>query len=152
MQYRFVDEIVTLELGDRPRIEIRKTFDPLDDALSGPSGRARVPGALVLELLAMTGGHLIFQRLGATRVPVLLKAREVRFDGEVPSGRALRAVAQLLGLAEVSPTVTTAEARAEVYADDRMMASGRLFYACADVPGIDLARYTVDMGGMGRGR
>ena len=141
MRYRFVDEIVKLELGDQPRIEIRKTFDPQDDALSGPGGRGRVPSALVLELLAMTGGHLIFHRLGATRVPILLKAREVRFDGEVPSGRALRAVAQLSGLAEVSPTLTTAEAVAEVYTDDRMIASGRLFYACANVPGIDLVRY-----------
>jgi hypothetical protein len=141
MRYRFVDEIVTLELGDRPRIEIRKTFDPMDDALSGPTGRACVPAALVLELLAMTGGHLIFHRLGATRVPVLLKARDVRFDADVPSGRPLRATAQLSGLAEVSPTLTTAETVAEVYANDRIMASGRLFYACASVPGIDLARY-----------
>ena len=141
MRYRFVDEIVTLELGAEPRIEIRKTFDPMDDALSGPAGRGCVPGALILELLAMTGGHLIFHRLGATRVPILLKARDVRFEGDAPSGMALRAVAQLAGLAEVSPTLTTAEAVAEVYANERMMASGRLFYACASVPGIDLARY-----------
>jgi hypothetical protein len=141
MRYRFVDEILHLELGDTPRIAIGKTFDPADDALSGPAGRGRVPPALVLELLAMTGGHLIFRHLGAVRLPVLLKARDVRFDGDVPSGQTLRAVAELLGSSDLSETVTVAETRAAVFAGDRTLASGRLFYACASVPGVDLRMY-----------
>jgi hypothetical protein len=38
MRYRFVDRVVSLELGDSPRIEVVKTFDFADDALTGPEG------------------------------------------------------------------------------------------------------------------
>jgi hypothetical protein len=81
MRYRFVDEILTLELGARPRIEVAKTFAPGDDACSGPLGPDRVPNSLLLELLAMTGGHLVFRHGAARRLPLLLKVPEIRFEG-----------------------------------------------------------------------
>jgi len=67
MRYRFIDKITSLTLDGDPRIEVAKTFDAGDDAFSGPSGQARVPESLLLELMAMTGGHLVFRHLGENR-------------------------------------------------------------------------------------
>jgi hypothetical protein len=140
MRYRFVDEVLALDLGARPRIEVAKTFAPGDDALSGPLGPTRVPNALVLELLAMTGGHLAFRHGGARRLPLLLKVPECRFDGAARAGARLRAVASLEGTSTLSEDAGMAEVRAEVFSDDATrLASGRLLYLCVAVPGVDLA-------------
>jgi len=138
MRYRFVDEIVSLDLGPAARIEIRKTFPPGDDALSGPAGPDRVPDSLVLELLAMAGGHLIFRRLGETRLPLLLKAREACFDGCARPGVPLRAVAELIASAPASDGAMLAETRGAVYAGTEQIARGQLLYLCVSVPGVDL--------------
>src|SRR2546422_6167105 len=63
MRYRFIYKVVSLALDGRPRIEVEKTFHGDDDAFTGPSGPARVPASLLLELMAMTGGHLVFHHL-----------------------------------------------------------------------------------------
>src|SRR5437899_8851622 len=80
MRYRFIDKVVSLALDGRPRIEVEKTFHGDDDAFTGPSGPARVPASLLLELMAMTGGHLVFHHLGGNRLPLLLKVPECRFE------------------------------------------------------------------------
>src|SRR6266516_1612673 len=102
MRYRFVDEVLALDLGAAPRIEVAKTFAPGDDAFSGPLGRDRVPNSLLLELMAMTGGHLAFQYGGAQRLPLLLKVPECRFEGAARPGVRLRAVARLEGTSRLS--------------------------------------------------
>ncbi len=139
MKYRFVDEIVSLDLGEAPRIEVRKTFAAGDDALSGPAGPRRVPNSLILELMAMAGGHLIFRHLDASRLPLLLKVHECRFEGRVGPDVPLRAVAELAGISAASELAQTAEARSEVFAGEARIASGRLLYLCVSVPGVKLA-------------
>src|SRR5207237_3945062 len=102
MRYRFIDEVLSLDLGARPRIEVVKTFAVGDDALSGPLGPDRVPNALILEFLAMTGGHLAFRHGGARRLPLLLKVPECRFEQPARAGDRLRAIAQLDGPSPLS--------------------------------------------------
>jgi len=143
MRYRFVDEVLALDLGAHPRIEVAKTFAP-GDAFSGPLGPDRLPNALVLELLAMTGGHLAFRHGGARRVPLLLKVPECRFEGVARAGQRLRAVASLEGTSTLSEDAGMAEARAEVFAGDTRVAAGRLLYLCVAVPGVALAAFPDD--------
>jgi hypothetical protein len=137
MRYRFLDDIVSLELEPEPRIEIRKTFAPGDDALSGPAGPDRVPNSLVLELLAMAGGHLVFRRGGGRRLPLLLKAREIRFAGPARPGVALRAVARLTGGPREAGDAMLAEAEGSVFSGTEEIASGRLLYVSVSVPGVE---------------
>ena len=141
MRYRFIDKITSLTLDGDPRIEVAKTFDAADDAFSGPSGQARVPESLLLELMAMTGGHLVFRHLGETRLPLLLKVPECRFDRVVEPGIALRAVAALRGASEVAADTSVVEAATEVYAGDERIAAAVLMYLCVSVPGVDLAAH-----------
>ena len=141
MRYRFIDEVLSLDLGARPRIEVAKTFAPGDDALSGPLGPDRVPNALILEFLAMTGGHLAFRHGGARRLPLLLKVPECRFEQPARAGDRLRAIAQLEGTSDLSGDAGMAEARVEAFAGSVRLAVGRLLYLCVAVPGVDLAAF-----------
>ena len=146
MQYRFVDEILTLELGARPRIEVAKTVAAGDDAFSGPLGLDRVPNSLLLELLAMTGGHLVFRHGAARRLPLLLKVPEIRFEGTARPGEPLRAVASLEGASSLSAEAGMAETHGEVFAGDARIATGRLLYLCVAVAGVDLAAFDLHAG------
>ena len=139
MRYQFIDEIVALTLDGRPRIEVTKTFDAGDDAFTGPSGGARVPESLLLELMAMTGGQLVFRHLGEHRLPLLLKVGECCFDRAVGPGVGLRSVATLRGSSTVADDTSVAEAATEVYAGGERIAAGVLMYLCVSVPGVDLA-------------
>ncbi len=122
-------------------MEVGKTFHSGDDAFSGPLGPARVPNSLVLELLAMTGGELIFQHLARRRVPLLLKAHDVRFESPALADEELRASAELTGVVDVSPSSSTAETTASVHGRAGRIATGRLLYVCVDVDERDIRRY-----------
>ena len=140
MRYRFVDEIVSLALDGAPRIEVTKRFDPGDDVFSGPQGPERVPESMLLELMAMTGGHLLFRHLGERRLPLLLKVPECRFEDAVSAGERLRAVAALCGVSSVADDGTSvAEAETQVYVETRRVAHARIMYVCVSVPGIGVA-------------
>lgn len=141
MRYRFVDGVTSLELRDPSRIEVVKAFDAADDLFTGPAGSRRVPNSIVLELLAMTGGYLAFRRLDASRLPLLVKAPEVRFEAPARPGGWLVARAELSGLSDPRDGVVMAEASGEVVDGATRIASGRLLYACVAVPGIDLRAY-----------
>jgi hypothetical protein len=141
MRYRFIDEVLSLDLGAHPRIEVAKTFAAGDDALSGPLGKDQVPNSLLLELLAMAGGHLVFRHGGARRLPLLLKVPECRFEGVARPGERLRAVAFLAGTSTLSGDAGMAEAHVEAWAGESRVATGRLLYLCVAVPGVDLAGF-----------
>ena len=140
MRYRFVDEIVSLALDGAPRIEVAKRFDPGDDVFSGPQGPERVPESMLLELMAMTGGHLIFRHLGRSRLPLLLKVPECRFEGTASAGERLRAVADLRGLSSVADGTSVAETDAQVYLETKRIAQARMMFVCISVPGVDLVQ------------
>lgn len=136
MTYRFIDEIVSLQTGDPATIAVRKTFAPGDDVLSGPLGPDRVPNSMLLELLAMTGGHLLFTRLDRRRLPLLLKVRECRFEGIARPGVRLEARASLHGVGTAAAGGTLAETSGEVLADGARMAAAQLLFLCVDVPAL----------------
>jgi len=137
MRYRFVDEIVSLALDGAPRIEVAKRFDPGDDVFGWPEGPERVPDSMLLELMAMTGGQLIFRHLGGTRLPLLLKVPECRFDGAASAGDRLSAVATLRGLVPVADGTSVGEADAEVYLERVPIAHARLMFVCVEPPGVE---------------
>ena len=139
MRYRFVDEIVALTLDGDARIEVVKRFDAGDDVFSGPGGAERVPESMLLELMAMTGGQLVFRRLGGARLPMLLKAPQCRFEASARAGEPLRAIATLCGVASVADGTSVAETECEVYVEGRRVAHARLMFACLTVSGVDLA-------------
>src|SRR5688572_27351702 len=141
MRYRFIDEIVTLQMEAPARIEVRKTFAAGDDAFSGPLGPQRVPNSLILELLAMTGGHLVFHCLDRSRLPLLLKVQECAFEGSVRPGVTLRARASLNGLDRASEPTVVAETSGEILADGTRVAVARLLFVCVSVPDMNLAAF-----------
>lgn len=141
MRYRFIDEVRSLDLGAVSRAEVVKTFPPESDAFTGPAGPTRVPHSLVLELLAMTGGYLIFRHQGAACLPLLVKVPECRFEGVARPGHALRAVCELGGVSTVSHSASMAEARGEVFDGNDRVAAGRLLYLCVTLPGVDLQAF-----------
>lgn len=141
MRYRFIDEIVALETCEPATIEVRKTFAVGDDALTGPLGPHRVPDSLILELLAMTGGHLVFHCLDRARLPLLLKVQECRFEGSARPGVSLRARAALNGLDRASEATVVAETSGEVHADGTRIAAARLLFVCVSVPDVNLAAF-----------
>lgn len=139
MRYRFMDRMVSIEANGTPaRIEVVKIFDAQDDAFSGPAGLETVPNSLVLELLATTGGYLIFRRLDRSRLPLLVKVSDAHFQLPALAGTSLHARAELRGLSDLRDDVVMAEASAEVLDGDRRLAWGRLLYACVTVPNVDL--------------
>jgi len=141
MGYRFVDKVIALALDGQPRIEVEKTFHVDDDVFTGPSGPGRVPDSMVLELMAMTGGHLVFHHLGGSRLPLLLKVPECRFEGAAGPGIALRAVALLEGVSAIGDDASLAEASVAILAGEERLASGTLLYLCVRVPDVDLAAW-----------
>jgi 3-hydroxymyristoyl/3-hydroxydecanoyl-(acyl carrier protein) dehydratase len=141
MRYRFIDHIVSLALGEAPRIEVTKAFAPGDDAFTGPAGDRRVPESLLLELMAMTGGQLAFRHLGEHRLPLLLKATECRFEGVAQPGVNLRAVAALRGASAAADGASVVEAATEVFAGAERIAAAILLYVCVALPGVDLVAH-----------
>jgi 3-hydroxymyristoyl/3-hydroxydecanoyl-(acyl carrier protein) dehydratase len=141
MRYRFIDRVVSLELGATPRIEVTKTFAATDDGLSGPHGPLRVPTSLVLELLAMTGGHLLARWLGGTRLPLLLKVAEFRVERPACPGEPLSARVTLGARSGAADGAAMAETSGDVYQGSARIAAGRLTYVCVRLPGIDLNAY-----------
>jgi 3-hydroxymyristoyl/3-hydroxydecanoyl-(acyl carrier protein) dehydratase len=140
MRYQFIDEIVSLALDDIPRIEVARRFDRDDDVFSGPQGPSRVPESMLLELMAMTGGQLIFRHLGRSRLPLLLKVPECRLEGVATAGDRLRSVATLRGLTAVADGASVAETQSEVYVEDVPIARATLMFVCVEAPAGDPAR------------
>ena len=140
MRYRFVDKVVALTLDGHPRIEVEKTFHGDDDVFTGPSGPGRVPASMLLELMATTGGHLVFHSLGGRRLPLLLKVPACRFEGAAGPGVALCARADLVGVSAIGDGASVAEASAAVVLGEERLASGTLLYLCVRVDGVDLLR------------
>lgn len=139
-RYGLVDEVVSLDLGPRPRIEVRKTFAPGDDAFSGPAGPERLPNSLLVELLAVAGGRLVFRHSGGSLVPLLVRVRECCFEAPARAGIALRVVGGLTTLPSGGNAGNMAEFSGEVYAGTLRVARGRLLYARVSLPGVDPAR------------
>jgi 3-hydroxymyristoyl/3-hydroxydecanoyl-(acyl carrier protein) dehydratase len=93
-----------------------------------------VPASLVIELLAMTGGQLLFRHLRRERLPLLLKVEDLRFGAAARPGDRLTARVALQGKAAAA-AATMAQTVGEVRGDrGALVASGRFFYLCVKLP------------------
>jgi hypothetical protein len=137
-RYQFIDEVVALELRPRPQIEVRKTFLP-DDIGPGLSDPSRVPPSLLLELMAMTGGRLLFHHLWESRLPLLMKVPDCRFERVARIGSLLHSRAELQGISAVTDDAIMAEANTEVFVGTERIVWGRLLYYCVTVPRVNLS-------------
>lgn len=138
MSYQFIDRVIALDLGPPATIRVAKTFLPTDPCFSGPAHGGRLPASMLLEALAMSGGHLIFRRMADGAVPLLLKVEEASFSRPVLPGEPLEIRAEILALSHGSNGVGMAQTRGEVLAGGERVAEARLLYACARLPGINL--------------
>jgi hypothetical protein len=94
---------------------------------------------MLLELMAMTGGELIFRHLDGSRLPLLLKVPECRLDGVASAGDRLRAVATLRGLTPVAGGTSVGETDAEVSVEGVPIARARLMFVCVDPAAVEPA-------------
>lgn len=137
MRYQFVDRVVAFDPGPPPTLTIEKTFHDGDDCFSGPMPDA-VPVSLVIETLAMAGGHLIVRSFARDRLPLLLKIEHAIVTDTVRPGETIAATVMLRGIAGEGDPAAVAQADGEVSVSGRLVLRCRLLYACVRVPGIDL--------------
>jgi 3-hydroxymyristoyl/3-hydroxydecanoyl-(acyl carrier protein) dehydratase len=140
MSYRFIDRVVALDLGPPATIRVAKTFPPSDPCLSGPVHLDRVPASMILEALAMSGGHLIFRQMANGAVPLLLKVEGASFSRSVLPGELLEIRAELLAISHAPDNVGIAQTRGEVLAGEDRVAEARLLYLCVHLPGLHLEK------------
>lgn len=137
MRYRFVDRVVAFDSGPPPAMTIEKTFPVGGDCFTGPVPDA-VPVSLLIETLAMTGGHLILRSFAADRLPLLLKIEHATVTDAVRPGDTVVARVTLRGIAGEGDPAAVAQADGEAAVSGRPVLRCRLLYACVRVPGIDL--------------
>jgi hypothetical protein len=137
LRYRFADDVVSVSLGASPAIEVTRTFERGSDAFSGPLGPERVPNSLVLELQAMTGGHLLLRRFNEERLPMLMKVAECRFEAAAHAGVPLTSKASLQGIGGADDGPVVAETTGEVLAGGHRVATARLLFVCVPLGMLD---------------
>lgn len=137
MRYQFVDRVVAFDPGPPPAMTIEKTFPDGGDCFSGPEPEA-VPASLVVETLAMSGGHLIMRAFAPDRLPLLLKIEHAIVTDRVRPGETIVATVTLRGTAGEGDSAAVAQAEGEACVAGRVVLRCRLLYACVSVPGVDL--------------
>lgn len=135
MRYCFVDRIVAFEREPTPRITTAKTFLPTDDCFTGLLPDA-VPVSLVVETLAMAGGHLIVRAVARDRLPLLLKIEDATVTDAVRPGETVVATVTLRGTTGPDAPALVAQADGEASVCGRPVLRCRLLYACVRVPGL----------------
>jgi 3-hydroxyacyl-[acyl-carrier-protein] dehydratase len=132
-----LDAIVALEPGIR--CVAQKCFQPDDSVfLDHFPGYPVVPGALLTETMAQTGGWTLRAALDDRTVTVLAMVQRATFRHPVRPGETLRVEARVT---DRSPTVARLDA--EVVSRDRLVASAQLAFAIGVRTGSedDLAAY-----------
>lgn len=136
MRYQFIDRVVAFDAGPPPAMTIEKTFQPEDDCFSGPVPGV-VPTSLVIETVAMAGGHLIVRALAPDRLPLLVKIEDAIVTDRVAPGETVVATVSLRGSAGAGEPATVAQAYGEASVSGRPLLRCRFLYACVRVPGLD---------------
>lgn len=137
MRYQFVDRVLSFDPGPPPTMTIEKTFPDGADCFTGPVPDV-VPVSLVVETLAMSGGHLIMRSFAADRLPVLVKIEHATVTDTVRPGETLVATVTLRGTAGKGDSAAVAQAYGEALVSGRTVLRCQLLYACVRVPGMDL--------------
>jgi 3-hydroxyacyl-[acyl-carrier-protein] dehydratase len=90
-------------------------------------GAPLMPGVLILEALAQTGGILVHAKSDQGRVAVLLAVKEAKFRRPVKPGDVLILKAKLLHLSSKGGKVA-----AEAYVNDMLVAEAEMAFALVD--------------------
>jgi 3-hydroxyacyl-[acyl-carrier-protein] dehydratase len=108
--FQMVDRITTLDVPGR-RIVTACQVPEQSPVFEGHfPGYPILPGVLIIETMAQTGGWLVLATLGCTRMPFLMQVEKAKMRSFVSPGQALEAEAHLLhdgsGYAVVKAFVT----------------------------------------------
>jgi 3-hydroxyacyl-[acyl-carrier-protein] dehydratase len=108
--FQMVDRITTLDIADR-RIVTACQVPEQSPVFEGHfPGYPILPGVLMIETMAQTGGWLVLAMLGCTRMPFLMQVEKAKMRSFVPPGQAMEAEAHLVhdgsGYAVVKATIT----------------------------------------------
>ncbi len=136
MRYQFIDRVVAFDSGPPPTMTIAKTFSATDDCFTGPVPDS-VPVSLLIETLAMAGGHLIARALASDRLPLLLKVEDATVADALRPGETLMATVTLRGVSGEGKTTPVAQVEGEASVSGRPVLRCRLLYACVRVPGLN---------------
>jgi hypothetical protein len=137
MRYRFIDRVLAFDAKSPASMTITKAFPAGDDCFTGPFPDV-VPLSLLIETLAMAGGHLILRGLARDRRPLLLKVEEAIIIGAVRPGDTVVATATLRGKGGSGKEPVMAQIDGEISAAGRSVLQCRLLYVCVRTPGVDL--------------
>lgn len=137
MRYRFVDRVVAYDAQPPPTMTIAKTFPAGDDCFTGPLSET-VPVSLLVETLAMAGGHLILRTLADGRLPLLLKVEEAAVVSPVHPGETVLAKVALLGTGESRNGAVVAQAEGEASVAGQPVLRCRLLFVCMRIPRVNV--------------
>jgi 3-hydroxyacyl-[acyl-carrier-protein] dehydratase len=94
--FQMVDRITTLDLPNR-RITTACQVPEQSPVFEGHfPGYPILPGVLMIETMAQTGGWLVLAMLGCTRMPFLMQVEKAKMRSFVTPGQALEGEATLL--------------------------------------------------------
>ena len=135
MRYRFVDRVVGFTPPPDATITIEKTFSAGDDCFTGPVPDV-VAVSLLIETVAMAGGHLLLRALAEDRLPLLLKVEDALVLAPVRPGETIQARVALRGAGKAAEPAIVAQTEGEASVEGRPVLRCRLLYACVRVPGL----------------
>ena len=108
--FQMVDRITTLDLPNRRIIAACQVPEQSPVFEGHFPGYPILPGVLMIETMAQTGGWLVLATLGCTRMPFLMQVEKAKMRSFVAPGQALEAEASLLhdgsGYAVVKAAIT----------------------------------------------
>src|ERR1700756_1834185 len=109
--FQMIDRITTLDVAGR-RIVASCQVPEHSPVFEGHfPGYPILPGVLMIETMAQTGGWLVLAMLGCTKMPFLMQVEKAKMRSFVAPGQALEAEASLLhdgsGYAVVKAAITT---------------------------------------------
>jgi 3-hydroxyacyl-[acyl-carrier-protein] dehydratase len=110
--FQMVDRITALDLAAR-RIATSCQVPEQSPVFEGHfPGYPILPGVLMIETMAQTGGWLVLATLGCTRMPFLMQVEKAKMRSFVSPGQALEAEAHLVhegsGYAVVKASISVA--------------------------------------------
>lgn len=142
MTFRFVDEVLFVEPGERGKIVTLTVIPESAPYLHGPFRPSGVPASLVLESLAQSAGCLILASYPGRGV-LLIRVEEVQFIEPLRAGERLTVQSELLGFHGNPESRGTAWAFGEASVDGRSVAKARLFFLVFRAGGLAVDRENV---------
>ena len=138
--FQMVDRITTLDPEAR-LVRADCTVPDQSPVFEGHfPGYPLLPGVLMIETMAQTGGWLVLATLRFARMAFLAQVKEAKFRGTVAPGRHLEVEARLVQDGSSYAVVT-----GQIVSDGRKMAEAELRYGLAPFPNETLRARILEM-------